>query len=141
MLRHLGLIAVCACIGASVGCGDGLTGPAPPRPPSTVVFGGHVVNFDAGGPVGNVRVSLESVAFYNGSSVGRSNLDRTDGSFRWTLQRPEGMAHLPSDSISRVLGRMSDLSSPVRLDTTIRTSGSIRTLPQIVRRSGCIRRS
>ena len=80
MLRHLGHIAVCVCIVASVACGDGLTGPAPPRPPSTVVFGGRVVNADAGGPVGNVRVSLESVAFSNGrSSGGGSNGYRPDG--------------------------------------------------------------
>ncbi len=69
MLRHLGLIAVCACIVASVGCDGGtLTAPSsdpkPPPPSSdptttvTVEFGGRVVNADAGGPVGNVRVSL-----------------------------------------------------------------------------------
>ena len=136
MLRHLGLIAVCACIVASVGCDGGkVTAPAPPATPSsdpnttvTVEFGGRVVNFDAGGPVGNVRVSLEIVAFSNGSSVRRSN-GRTDGSFRRTVQRPVEMAHLPSDSISRVLGRMSYLNSPVRLDTTIRASGSYRHTP------------
>ena len=76
MLRHLGLIAVCACIVASVGC-DGAkltapdpntTAPTPPLPPSsepiptvTVEFGGRVVNADAGGPVGNVRVSVQDV--------------------------------------------------------------------------------
>ena len=65
MLRHLGLIAVCACIVASVGCDGGkLTAPAPPPapPPSTVTveFGGRVVNADAGGPVESVRVSLHS---------------------------------------------------------------------------------
>ena len=69
MLRHLGLIAVCACIVAGVGCDGGkLTAPDPPSltPDSNVVpdtmvrveFGGRVVNADAGGPVGNVRVSL-----------------------------------------------------------------------------------
>ena len=69
MLRHLGLIAVYAGIAASVGC-DGSTltapdpppgsAPTPPPPESTVTveFGGRVVNADAGGPVGNVRVSL-----------------------------------------------------------------------------------
>ena len=65
MLRHLGLIA--ACIVASVGCdGRKLTAPDPrPSDPNTTVvetvrveFGGRVVNADAGGPVGNVRVSL-----------------------------------------------------------------------------------
>ena len=63
MLRHLGLIAVCACIGATVGCGDGpVTGPAQtasdPNMTVSVEFGGRVVNADAAGPVGNVRVSL-----------------------------------------------------------------------------------
>jgi hypothetical protein len=73
-MRHLGLIAVCACILASVGCDGGtLTAPEPPeppRPPSSdpitmvmVEFGGRVVNADAGGPVGNVRVSVQSVGF------------------------------------------------------------------------------
>lgn len=68
MLGHLGLIAVCACIVASLGCDGGkLTAPAPPPPPPpvqnpnttvTVEFGGRVVNADAGGPVANVGVSL-----------------------------------------------------------------------------------
>ena len=78
-MRHPGHIAVCVCIVASVACGDGLTGPAPPRTPSTVVFGGRVVDADAGGPVGNVRVSLYSVAFSNGTSVLRSTGPRPDG--------------------------------------------------------------
>lgn len=74
MLRHLGLIAVCACIVASLGCDGGrLTAPAllpppPPPPPPPVVqdpnttvtveFGGRVVNADAGVPVANVQLSL-----------------------------------------------------------------------------------
>ena len=73
MLRHLGLIAVCACIVAGVGCDGGkLTAPDPPSltPDSDVVpdtmvrveFGGRVVNADAGGPVGNVRVSLSVIS-------------------------------------------------------------------------------
>ncbi|HXG72631.1 MAG TPA: hypothetical protein VNJ04_18665 [Gemmatimonadaceae bacterium] len=70
MLRHLGLIAVCACIVTSVGCGGGkLTAPDPPPPPTsdpnatvTVEFGGRVVHADAGGPVGNVRVSLGTLS-------------------------------------------------------------------------------
>lgn len=78
MLRHLGLIAVCACIAASVGCDGGkLTAPGPPPPPPPVAdpkpspadpitavrveFGGRVVDAEAGGPVGNVRVSVEAV--------------------------------------------------------------------------------
>jgi hypothetical protein len=74
MLRQLGLIAVCACIVASLGCDGGrLTAPAPPPPPPpppppvvqdpnttvTVEFGGRVVNADAGGPVANVQLSLD----------------------------------------------------------------------------------
>ena len=78
MLRHLGLIAVCACLVASVGCDGGkLTAPDPrPSDPNTTVvetvrveFGGRVVNADAGGPVGNVRVSLGVI----------SHPGRTDG--------------------------------------------------------------
>ena len=69
MLRNLGLIA--ACIVASVGCGgENLTAPDPrPSDPNTTVvetvrveFGGRVVNADAGGPVGNVRVSFLHVS-------------------------------------------------------------------------------
>jgi hypothetical protein len=66
MLRHLRLLAVCACIVASVGCDGGrVTAPAPPPPPSsdpnttvTVEFGGRMVNADAGDPVASVQVSL-----------------------------------------------------------------------------------
>src|SRR5688572_10879748 len=73
MLRHLGLIAVCACIVAGIGCDGGkLTAPDPLPSPSpvanpdttaTVEFGGRVVNADAGGPVGNVQVSVGATAF------------------------------------------------------------------------------
>ena len=84
MLRHLGLIVVCACIVASVGCDGGSLPPtAPPSSDSntrvTIEFGGRVVNFDKGGPVANVRVSLEGVAFSDGSAVGRSSGPRPDG--------------------------------------------------------------
>ena len=71
MLRHLGLIAVCAGIVASLGCdGEKLTNPTttalpppppppppPPNTPITVEFGGRVVNADSGGPVANVQLS------------------------------------------------------------------------------------
>lgn len=74
MLRHLGVIAVCACIVASVGCDGGkwtapapTAPPAPPPPPSsapnttvTVEFGGRLVDADAGGAVANVRVSVSA---------------------------------------------------------------------------------
>ena len=76
MFRYVGLIAVCACIAASVGCDGGkLTAPGPPPPPPpvadpkpspadpnttvTVEFGGRVVDADAGGPVANVQLSLD----------------------------------------------------------------------------------
>ena len=59
MLRHLGLIAVCACIVASVGC-DGESPGSPSPTMVTVEFGGRVVNADAGGPVANVRVSVSA---------------------------------------------------------------------------------
>src|SRR5262249_39361240 len=68
MLRHLGLIAVCACIAATVGCDGGkFTPPDPPPAPTpvadpnttiTVEFGGRVVNADVGGPIEGVQVSL-----------------------------------------------------------------------------------
>jgi hypothetical protein len=104
MLRHLGLIAVCACIVASVACGGGkVTAPEPEpesqRPPSseptlvTVEFGGRVVNADAGGPVGNVRVSLDSV--WGPAPAGWANPKDTatsagDGTFTLTLDLPVG---------------------------------------------------
>ena len=124
MLRHLGLIAVCACIVASVGCDGGkLTAPTPPPAIAiesmvTVEFGGRVVNADAGGPVANVRVSVSAWSS-RGGGIG-SEMPRR------TLQRPVEMAHLPSHSISRVIGRWSTLNSPVRLDTTIRAGDSSR---------------
>jgi hypothetical protein len=65
MLRHRGLIAVCACIVASVGCTP--TQPSPPAP-VTVEFGGRVVNAVAGGPVANVRVSVSSLGSRGGST-------------------------------------------------------------------------
>jgi hypothetical protein len=70
---------VVASLGVSVvvtlGCGT--TAPTPfetPTPTSTptptttvtVEFGGRVVNADAGGAVGNVRVSLEAIGFFSG---------------------------------------------------------------------------
>jgi hypothetical protein len=68
MLRHLRLIAVSACIVASVGCDGGNIGipspppPPPPPPPAsqtvTVEFGGSVINAEAAGPVESVQVSL-----------------------------------------------------------------------------------
>lgn len=104
MLRHLGLIAGCACIVASVGCDGGkLTAPAPPRPPSsdpntmvTVEFGGRVVNADAGGPVESVRVSLHSWGLPGGglSTAGAYAKDTAtsggDGTFTLPLNLPIG---------------------------------------------------
>ena len=110
MLRRLGLIAVCACIVASVGC-DGAkltapdpntTAPTPPLPPSsepiptvTVEFGGRVVNADAGGPVGNVRVSLESWGygvrdFTAGAYAKDTATSGGDGTFTLPLSLPMG---------------------------------------------------
>jgi hypothetical protein len=73
MLRHLGLIAVCACSVAGLGCGGGRsTGPTvlPPSPPAgqdpnttvTVEFGGRVVNADEGGAVANAQLSLYALS-------------------------------------------------------------------------------
>jgi hypothetical protein len=79
MLKHLRLMAFCVCIAASVGCnGSPPTAPAPlptapPPPPPvagtdpnsivTVELGGRVVNAEAGGPVGNVRVSVGAMSY------------------------------------------------------------------------------
>ena len=99
MLRHLGLIAVCVCIVASVGCDGGLPTPPTPTPPPpgstvTVEFGGRVVNADVGGAVGNVRVSA-GVMSYPVSPQGwvRPNNTATsgeDGTFTLPLNLPSG---------------------------------------------------
>ena len=62
MLRHLGLIAVCACIGVSIGC-DKDRFDRSDHPPVTVEFTGRVVNADTEDPVGNVRISVDAVRF------------------------------------------------------------------------------
>ena len=82
MLQHLGLLAVCACVGVSAGCDDRgkITVPDPPPPSSnpiaiatvTVPFGGRVVNADAGGPIANVRVSVSAWASYSSERSDRS---------------------------------------------------------------------
>jgi len=60
MLRHLGLIAVCACLVASAGCEGGkVTAPAPDLN-ATVEFSGHMVNADAEGSVGMYTTFLAS---------------------------------------------------------------------------------
>jgi len=56
MLQHLGLLAVCACVGVSVGC-DSKTSPGP-IPHATLEFSGRLINSDTEAPVGNVRVSV-----------------------------------------------------------------------------------
>ena len=61
MLRHLGLIAVCACTITSVGCDKGFH--RSNHPTATVSFTGRLFDADMGHPVGNVRVSVEDVAF------------------------------------------------------------------------------
>lgn len=101
MLRHLGLIAVCACIVASVGCDSGtlgkLTAPDPPSPDPlamvAVEFGGIVVNAEAGGAVESVQVSLENVGYSGRSPVGWVSPKDTatsggDGAFTLPLHLP-----------------------------------------------------
>ncbi len=103
MLRHLGLIAVCACIAASVGCDGGkVTAPEPEpevvRPPSsdpviamvTVEFGGRVVNAEGGGPVEGVRVSLEDASFPTGGIPKDTATSGGDGTFTLPLNLPVG---------------------------------------------------
>ena len=99
MLRHLGLIAVCACIAASVGCDGGRlpdTAPSPSPPPATVSveFGGRVVNAETGGPVANVRVSVSALSSSGGGlreASGELATSAGDGTFSFTLDQ------LPSD--------------------------------------------
>jgi hypothetical protein len=105
MLRHLGLIAVCACIVASVGCDGGPLRPTTPKlPPTTptlpdpntivtVPFGGRVVNADAGGPVANVRVSVSSWSSHGGGSHSTAYAKETatsggDGTFTLPVTLP-----------------------------------------------------
>ena len=98
MLRHLGLIAVCVCLVASIGCDGGLpTPPTPTLPPPgstvTVEFGGRVVNADTGGPVGNVRVSASSMGAPGAPPAGWAFPTNTatsagDGTFTLSLNLP-----------------------------------------------------
>ena len=100
MLRHPGFIAVCACIVASVGCGDNLpTPPTPPAPPPTVTveFGGRVVNAETAGPVEGVRVSLSSYGGSGGPSSTQGYIfpkntatSAGDGTFTLSLNLPVG---------------------------------------------------
>ncbi|MEO5895771.1 MAG: carboxypeptidase-like regulatory domain-containing protein [Vicinamibacterales bacterium] len=91
MLRHLGRIAVCTCIIASVGCDGGkVTAPTPPPPP--VEFGGRVVNADAGGPVEGVRVLVTGL-FGPGAELSTPKNTATsggDGTFTLPLNLPMG---------------------------------------------------
>ena len=99
MLRHPGLIA--ACIVASVGCGGETLAAPDPRPsdPNTTVvetvrveFGGRVVNADAGGPVGNVRVSLDVLSRPGSLTSGFPDTAMSGGDGTFTLP-----LDLPSD--------------------------------------------
>ena len=106
MLRHLGLIA--AGIVASVGCDGGtLTAPDPrpavPIPTVTVEFGGRVVNADTGGPVRNVRVSVQRVGVAGPAPAGWVTPTDTatsggDGTFALAVNLPSSWS-----SVSLVL--------------------------------------
>ena len=136
MLRHLGLIAVCACIVASVGCDGGKlpdTAPSPPPATVSVEFGGRG-QLRCGRPRRERAGIARERGIFRREWCGTFQRARPDGwVFPTDTATSGGDGTLPSDSISRVLGRMSDLKSPFRLNTTIRASGSIGTLPQIVR--------
>lgn len=96
--RHIGLIAVCACIVVSVGC-DGVS-PHAPSPVSdlnatiTVEFSGRLVNVDTGAPVENVRLSLG--AFSTSTTPAgwvfptNSAMSGGDGTFTLPLNVPRG---------------------------------------------------
>ena len=73
-----------------------------------------MVNFDAGGPVGNVRVSLESVAFSDGSGVGRSSGPRPDG---WVF--PTDTATSGGDGTFTLRLNLPSSWSHVRLEITV----------------------
>ena len=97
MLRHLGLIAVCACIVSSLGCdgGPGTPSALPPPPVATVAveFGGRVVNADAAGPVEGVRVSLWALSSPRSDQYVRPTNTATsagDGTFTLSLNLPVG---------------------------------------------------
>ena len=142
MWRHLGLIAVCACIVASVGCDGGkVTAPGPPSSgPNTTVrveFDGRVVNADAGGPIGNVRVSVRGVSFVGARPAGWVNPKDTatsgeDGTFTLPLDLPSSWSHL-----------FLNLTGPPGYDDVVRDAGGPSTgyRSELVRRSGCTRRS
>ena len=100
MFRYVGLIAVCACIVAGVGCDGGrMTDPTPlplgtvPVSLVTVQFEGRVVNDDTGGPAGNVQVSVDRMDFRETDPAGWSTPKDTatsggDGTFTLRVDLP-----------------------------------------------------
>ena len=94
MLRHLGAIAVSACIVATVGCeGKELPAPTSPLPDPNlttvaVAFGGRMVNADTGGPVANVRISVSWVNPAIWATPNDSTASAGDGTFTLPLNLP-----------------------------------------------------
>ena len=148
MLRHLGLIAVCACIIASVGCDGGkLTAPAPPPADRYAVrseYDGHGrIQRQCGqrrrGRPRRERGGIARCVVI--PRITRSGLLRTDMGFpkNTATSGADGTFTLPLNLPS--CWRLCPLTWRDRQDMTIRSSGSSRRPPQIVRRSGCIQRS
>jgi hypothetical protein len=146
MLRHLGLIAVCACIVASVGCDGGhVTAPTPqpsPLPTVAVEFSGRVVNADTGGPVGNVQASLQNVSFQGTDPAGWSTPKDTatsggDGTFTLRVNLPTSW----SFAYIKVTGAEYDGVGGINAGgpangTSIRIGWEIRMYPTLVIRPG-----
>jgi len=148
MLRHLGLLAVCACIVASVGCdGGNMNVPDPPPPPPAletvaVEFSGSVVNADTGGPIGNVHVSLQNVNFRGTDPAGWSTpkdtaTSRGDGTFTLQVNLPTSW----SFAYVRVTGPGYDDVGGINAGgpangTSIRIGAEIRMYPTLVIRPG-----
>ena len=151
MLRHLGLIAVCACLVASVGCDGGreigFPPPPPPSPTVTVEFGGRVVNAETGGPVANVRVSVSALSSSGGGLRGASGELATsagDGTFTFTLDqlpsdwRLVGLQFTGPAGYDDRGGRLEPTAAPCRISPcwAVADRPSIRMYPTLVIRPG-----
>jgi hypothetical protein len=129
MLRRLGLIAVCACTVASLGCDGGRmpdTAPSPPPPLATVSieFGGQVVNAETGGAVANVRVSASALSSSGGGlreASGDLATSAGDGTFTFTIDqlpsdwRLVGLKFTGPDGYDDRGGRLEPTAAPCRI--------------------------
>ena len=146
---HLGLIAVCACIVASVACDGGGKFTAPTPSSVTVEFGGRVVNAETGGPVADVRVSVTALGSAGVVREARSTAEeiRTtgeDGTFAlrlndvpsdWTMLGLEFTGPAGYDTRG---GRLEPTAAPCRIAPCWATADrpEIRMYPTLVIRPG-----